>query len=60
MVGWTIFLILLWIIWFCAAKRWVYPRKRTETDILIQAFNELSKEDAKTDALNDTEKGHPR
>lgn len=45
MIGWTVFLILLWLVWFWAAKRWVFPRKRSETDILIQVFNQLSKQD---------------
>jgi hypothetical protein len=52
MIGWTIFLVLLWLIWFWAAKRWVFPRKRSETDILIQSFNQLSKQDTKTNGIN--------
>jgi len=41
MIGWTIFLIVLWLIWFWAVRRWVFPKNKTETDLLVQAFNEV-------------------
>lgn len=53
MIGWTIFLVFLWLVWFWAAKRWVFPRKRSETEILAEAFNQLSKHDTKTNGMND-------
>ena len=42
MIGWTIFLVVLWLIWFWAVKRWVFPKNTTERDLLIDAFNRLS------------------
>lgn len=42
MIGWAIFLIALWLIWFWAVKRWVFPKAKTETDLLVEAFNRLS------------------
>lgn len=41
MIGWTIFLIVLWLIWFWAVRRWVFPKNKTETDLLVDTFNEM-------------------
>lgn len=45
MIGWILFLVVLWLIWFWAVKRWIFPKHTTESDLLVQAFNRLSGHD---------------